>query len=32
VRAALDDMDSSRNRVIRLDGGVPEAPRKNLVQ
>lgn len=32
VRAALDDMDSSRNRVIRLDGGVPEAPRKQLVQ
>jgi len=32
VRAALDDMDSSRNRVIRLDGGVPETPRKNLVQ
>jgi MSHA biogenesis protein MshL len=31
-RAALDDMDSSRNRVIRLDGGVPEAPRKQLVQ
>ncbi len=32
VRAALDEMDTSRNRVIRLDGGVPESPSRNPAQ
>jgi MSHA biogenesis protein MshL len=33
VRAALDDMDASRNRVIRLDGGVElQTPPRNPVQ
>jgi len=32
VRAALDDMDASRTRVIRLDGGVQEAQPKHQVQ
>jgi MSHA biogenesis protein MshL len=33
VRAALDDMDASRNRVIRLDGGAtPETPSRNPAQ
>jgi MSHA biogenesis protein MshL len=31
VRAALDEMDASRSRVIRLDGGVQESPPKNQV-
>lgn len=32
VRAALDDMDTSRNRVIRLDGGAQDTPPKHPVQ
>lgn len=32
VRAALDEMDTSRNRVIRLDGGMPESPSRNPAQ
>lgn len=32
VRAALDDMDASRTRVIRLDGPAPDAAPRNPVQ
>ncbi len=32
VRAALEEMDTSRNRVIRLDGGTQESPPRNSVQ